>query len=76
MAYDLKTDVARLNTVGNPFIARMMLGGLFGLYGRVRVQQELCRQAGLMGAVSIATAPGWQRSGKPVRVGGGSRPAA
>lgn len=78
--YDVKKDVARFNTVGDPLIGLIILGGLFGLYGRERVQEELCRQASASGVVSIATAPNWQRPRKPPGVrtggGGGTRPAA
>lgn len=76
-AYDVKKDVARFNAVGDPFIGRIMLGGLFGLYGRERVRQELIRQAGSAGVVSIATAAGWQRpKGSVSASSGGTRPAA
>jgi len=40
--YDVEKDVVRFNAVWDPFIARIMLGGLFGRYGRDRV----CRLRG------------------------------
>lgn len=75
-AYDVKKDVARFNAVMDPLIARIMLGGMFGLYGRERVRQELIKQANSAGAVSIATSPNWQRLKKSAGIGGGTRPAA
>jgi hypothetical protein len=69
-AYDVKKDVARFNAVGDPFIARIMLGGLFSLYGRERVQQELIRQASSAGVVSIATAANWHLLKKLPRASG------
>jgi hypothetical protein len=74
--YDVEKDVARFNAVGDPFIARIMLGGLFGLYGRERVQHELIRQSSSAGVVSIAMAGNWQRPKKLPRAGSGKRPAA
>jgi hypothetical protein len=65
--YDAEKDVARFNAVGDPFIGRIILGRLFDLYGRERVQQELIRQASSAGVVSIAAAPNWRRPRKPQR---------
>jgi hypothetical protein len=75
-AYDVKEDVARINTVGDPFLARIALRGLLDRYGRERVRQELIRQASSAGVVSIAAAADWQRPNKLVGAGGGTRPAA
>ena len=32
-AYDVRKDVARLNAVGDPFLARIAFRGLFDRYG-------------------------------------------
>jgi hypothetical protein len=66
---DLEADVGQLNRTDGPFLARIMLGGLFARYGRDRVRAELLRQSEANGAISIAASPRWYR-----RRGSGTTP--
>jgi len=58
---DLEAGVGQFNRTDGPFLARIMLGGLFARYGRDRVQAELLRQAEANGVISIAASPRWHR---------------
>ena len=59
MIFDLATEVRRLNAIGEPFLYRIGLAGLFTRYGIESVRRAFIDDAARMGAVSIALAPGW-----------------
>jgi hypothetical protein len=70
MIFDLEGDVRRLNAIGEPFLFRIGLAGLFARYGVEPVRRALIEDAARPGAVSIATASGWMRLGPPRRKAG------
>jgi hypothetical protein len=59
MIFDLATEVRRLNTIGEPLLYRIGLAGLISRYGLNSVRRAFVDDAARMGAVSIASAPGW-----------------
>jgi hypothetical protein len=59
--FDLATEVRRLNAIGDPFLYRIGLTGLFTRYGMESVRRAFIDDAARRGAVSIALAPGWCR---------------
>jgi hypothetical protein len=68
--WDVEKDVHQLNGIGEPFLFRIGLGGLFARYGVEPVRHTLIEDAARAGAISIATAPGWMRLGPPRRKAG------
>jgi hypothetical protein len=57
--WDIEKDTRELLAIGDPFLFRIGLAGLFGRYGADRVRRVIIEEAERTGTVSIATAAGW-----------------
>jgi hypothetical protein len=67
MIFDLKSEVRRLNAIGDSFLYRIALTGLLARYGTERVRRALIEEAADAGVISIAAAPGWCQPPGPPR---------
>jgi hypothetical protein len=70
MDRDVETEAMQFSAAGSdPLVARVILSPLLTRYGRERVRGELMKQAILVGVISIAAAPNWQRPKKSFKAG-------